>query len=131
MLEWDHKYDIGHGRIDAEHRIFLSLIADFQQAVLLQASNAKQYRILAEIISYAAFHFISEENIMIDCDYPERERHSSLHNLLLAEIKHKCAQFKHGEINGEEVFEFLFHWFVLHTTHEDKKLADFSGTANT
>jgi len=33
MLAWDNKYELGHQRIDAEHRIFLSLLSDFQMAM--------------------------------------------------------------------------------------------------
>lgn len=30
-LMWDSRYELGHPRIDAEHRIFLGLIVDFGQ----------------------------------------------------------------------------------------------------
>lgn len=32
-LTWDHRYELGHQRIDAEHRIFLGLLSDFQETI--------------------------------------------------------------------------------------------------
>lgn len=128
MLKWDHKYELGHERIDSEHRIFLGLIVSFQEAATQGASKEKLVRILNEISKYAEFHFVSEENIMVDYSYPEREHHAQLHNTLLAQINDKLYLLKRDKIDSNEVFEFLFQWFALHTTIEDKKLVGHIGT---
>jgi len=49
MLAWDNKYELGHQRIDAEHRIFLSLLSDFQMAMEQGLSKRKQINITREI----------------------------------------------------------------------------------
>jgi len=125
VLKWNHKYEIGHDRIDAEHEIFLGLIADFQQASDQDHSREKLIRILNEVEKYADFHFVSEENIMIDVAYPEKEHHAMLHRELLARLKDQSQQFRTEHISAEEVFEFLFQWFAIHTSNEDKKLVDY------
>ena len=116
-LKWDYKYEIGHKRIDSEHELFLSLIADFQQSIAQNHPREKLTRILKEIEKYAAFHFVSEENIMIDVGYPDKDFHASLHRELLTRIKDQHQQFQLGEIHPEEVFEFLFQWFAIHTSN--------------
>ena len=125
MLTWDHKYELGHERIDFEHRIFLSLISDFQMGIEQGFPKTKLIRIIREIAKYADFHFVSEENIMADCNYPELEQHAALHRLLLNQVKDYTYQFSLDEIEALEVFEFLFNWFALHTTSEDRKLVGF------
>jgi len=127
MMKWDNKYELGHERIDAEHRIFFRLMMDFQEAVTYGAPNEKLLRTLNEIVKYADFHFVSEENIMTDNNYPDQKRHAHLHNILLSEVKDKLHQFTSGNIGANEVFEFLFEWFALHTSNEDKKLVGFLG----
>jgi len=122
MLKWDYKYELGNERIDGEHRIFLGLIVDFHDAASQGASKDKLIRILNEISKYAEFHFVSEENIMTEYHYPEQKHHAQLHRSLLAEVQDKLYQFKLDGIGSDEVFEFLFEWFALHTTTEDKKL---------
>lgn len=125
MLQWDHRYELGHERIDFEHRIFLGLVADFQKFSQLGASRDKLLRILQEITKYAEFHFLSEENIMADLQYPDLQQHASLHNVLLEQLKTRHGQFREGMIPADAVFEFLFHWFALHTSSEDKKLVSY------
>ena len=40
MLSWDHKYDVGIERIDAQHHIFLRLVGEFKNARLAGESMA-------------------------------------------------------------------------------------------
>jgi len=124
-LKWDEKYEVGHARIDAEHQIFLGLIIDFKSAIDNDAPREKLLRILKEVEKYAEFHFVSEENIMIDVGYPEKEKHTVIHNHLLAELHDQNQQFKAKVSSAESIFEFLFEWFALHTSNEDKKLAHY------
>lgn len=122
MLKWDHKYELGHERIDAEHRIFLGLVIDFHDAIEQKKSKEKLIRILREIGKYAEFHFVSEENIMADYGYPEQTEHAQLHDILLSDVRDKYSRFMLDEISADEVFDFLFSWFAIHTSTEDKKL---------
>lgn len=127
MFKWDQKYELGNEKIDAEHRIFLGLIVDFHDAALQGASKDKLIRIYREICKYAEFHFLSEENLMADCDYPDMEQHSKLHNGLLARANDKFHQFCADKETVDEIFQFLFEWFALHTSQEDKKLVTYLG----
>jgi len=129
MLRWDHKYNLGHTKIDAEHKIFLGLIIEFQEVSIQRVSRDKQLRLLNEVIKYAEFHFLSEENLMEDFNYPDKEHHKALHQSLLAECKNKLHEFRHETISADEVFEFLFQWFALHTSSEDKKLVGTIGNS--
>ena len=124
-LKWDPSFELGHGVIDTEHRILHKLIVDFQEAVAQGVSKEKLTRILEEIIEYAEFHFSSEEKIMADYHYPERDEHALLHNDLLADVQNKCAQFQENKIDPVQLDEFLLNWFAFHTSHEDKKLVSY------
>jgi hemerythrin len=122
MLKWDDIYKLGNVKIDAEHRIFLELIIEFQEAVVQSRSKDKLITIVKEISKYAEFHFLSEENIMAEYNYPEQEQHTQIHKMLISEIHDKLYQLINGEINPVAIFNFLFQWFAFHTTTEDKKL---------
>ncbi len=125
-VQWDEKFEIGHSRIDFEHRIFLGLIKDLDQAVNEKRSRDKIRRILEELRLYAQFHFVSEENIMIDCGFPELERHREEHKTLLALLGDRAKAFLLDESDtGAKIVDFSFSWFALHTTQEDKKIADY------
>ncbi len=125
MLKWDHRYELGHEKIDGEHRLFLGSIVDFHESIARGASKDDLVRILREISNYAAYHFVNEEAVMAACHYPERKQHAQLHRALLAELDDKLSQLVLDGTTPDRVFEFLFRWFALHTSREDKKLVSY------
>jgi hemerythrin len=127
-LHWDDKYSLGNEKIDAEHHIFLDLIIEFDSLAKKGATQDKLVRTLKEIGKYAEFHFLSEENLMIDCNYPGLEQHKKLHRHLVASLEDQLFRINSGTGSPGQVFESLFEWFALHTSSEDKKLVSFIGT---
>lgn len=124
-IEWDKKFEVGHERIDFEHQIFLSLIGDLSKEIDSYNSPVRRLRILKEIRLYAEFHFVSEENIMEDHRYPDLPAHHTAHQYLLSQLNDKIYAATREVESPEEILQFLFEWFALHTTQEDKKLVGF------
>ena len=91
MLSWDHKYDVGIERIDAQHHIFFNLVGEFQEARLAGASREKLERILNEIVLYAKYHFYSELNVMKEHHYPGLVEHQVLHYELINDLSNKMT----------------------------------------
>ena len=125
MLPWDHKYDVGIERIDAQHHIFLSLVGEFQTARLADVSPEKLDSILNEIVLYAKYHFYSEVNVMKEHHYPELEAHQILHFSLINDLSNKMTGLHLGLSQARDVEEFLIEWFTGHTTSEDAKFGRF------
>ena len=121
-IKWDSKFEIGHPRIDAEHRAFVDLI----RAVSLEAERdcpkEKAMRLLLEVRKYAEFHFVSEENIMLDIGYPDYAEHREEHAWLLRRLEDEAHSYYTDSAPLEELAHFMFNWFALHTTTVDKKL---------
>jgi hemerythrin len=126
-INWDRKFEVGHERIDFEHRIFVDLIRSFaEEAESVAAPDARRLnRQLTEITKYAEFHFVSEENIMIEVGYPDFETHRELHNVLLNELRDMAFRLRAGRANPRELVDFLYQWFAQHTAHKDKLIAEY------
>ena len=126
-IEWDAKFETGHQRIDFEHRIFLDLIRMFaDEADRDEASDPRRMnRQLMEITKYAEFHFVSEENIMVDVGYPDVEAHREFHSVLLAELRDMAFRLRAGRAKARDLVEFLYHWFAQHTSTKDKLIAEY------
>jgi hemerythrin len=124
-LGWDSKFEIGHERIDFEHRIFLGLIRDLSAEVEKDVDSERIGRILREIVKYAEFHFVSEENIMTDISYPDLVEHRCHHEMLLAQLADRIQGYRVTRELPDAIVSFLFQWFALHTSQEDKKIAQF------
>jgi len=126
QLDWDSKFEVGHERIDFEHQIFLGLIKKLAESEKSSSSRFERY--LIELRKYAEFHFFSEENIMIDCDYPGYIKHKSLHNALFEEFDDHFQRYINKNLQEGEFVAFLYEWFIHHTMIEDLKLSDFVRT---
>ncbi len=124
-VEWRREFEVGYERIDFEHKIFLGLICDASLALELGLDHQRILRHLEEIKHYALFHFVSEENIMHDIDYPELENQKREHQMLLAQLDDKIHQYRNEAIDLDAVVEFLFGWFALHTTQADTRLGQY------
>jgi len=120
--KWNKKFECGHERIDQEHQIFITLIGNTSKAAELQHSSTTR-SLLIEIRIYAEFHFLSEENLMIEADYPDHAKHKDAHIKLLAALDSKINEFDEGTVQLDKVADFLFEWFTKHTTDADKKMA--------
>ena len=125
MLEWDHKFEVGIERIDAQHHIFFSLVGEFQNARLAGASMEKLDSILNEIALYAKYHFYSEVNVMKTYHYPEMKAHQKLHFNLLNDLSNKMTGLHLGLNQASDIETFLIQWFVGHTTNEDARFGRF------
>lgn len=125
MIPWKDAYSVGNDRIDMQHQIFLGLVSEFSDAHQVGLPLEKLSRVLEEIIKYAEYHFMSEENMMSDCHYPELDKHRIIHNHLLSQAKAKASEMALGQTTPQQIEDFLTEWFILHTQHEDRKISEF------
>lgn len=122
-IQWDRKFDLGHPRIDSEHRAFLDLIRALSRVDGETADRPKVLRQMKEIRKYAEFHFVSEENMMEETGYPDLARHRREHSIFLAQLGEQAYDYQSGILRVEKIVDFLFGWFSLHTAQEDSSLA--------
>jgi hemerythrin len=124
-VEWSSRFEVGHERIDFEHQIFLNLIRAASDLTQGAVTRQRVLMHLNEVKQYAVFHFTSEENMMFDVGYPDIEAHKKEHKKLLALFDDRLHQYRLEEIDLEQIVEFLFEWFALHTTQVDTQLAKY------
>ena len=122
-IQWSKDYEVGHERIDFEHRIFADLINALAEKIEQGADHLSVSRTVRELIKYADFHFTSEENIMIEIGYPEVRDHARLHEQLQADLGHRVTLMATGRIAPAELLAFLIDWFVAHTRQEDTRIS--------
>lgn len=122
-IEWTEKLLIGVPRIDFEHQIFADLINSLAERVEQGADRLAIVRTLREVLKYAEFHFVSEENLMVEANYPRLREHAAIHQRLLQTLTAKSMALAAQEIDERAVLDFLVNWFVEHTAREDPLFA--------
>lgn len=127
-MDWGDKYKLGHEVIDLEHRLFFYIMNSVEQAEREGASRNRMRSLIAEITKYSEFHFLSEENIMIECGYPDFEVHREYHQNLIKDLRRHIIQFEAGKSQPFELVNFLYDWFSHHTLEDDQLIANHINT---
>lgn len=120
---WQDKYNVDLEAIDVEHKNLLACVNK-----LITAQNMGKPALLKladEVVFYAEFHFLSEENLMFMTHYPDLASHSELHRQLIKQLKNERHKLEESVDNLQEFVSFLVHWFVDHTQTIDRKLSHY------
>lgn len=123
-LEWHTEYCTGIKEIDLQHHYFLELINRLGIELDLSIDKLHQRSLLDELCKYAAFHFVSEENLMHKLNYPGLDDHRELHQKLISELAARCVRDSPGDL-----VRFLVSWFIHHTVEEDRHIGDYARMA--
>ncbi|MEN8162698.1 MAG: hemerythrin family protein [Acidobacteriota bacterium] len=125
MLEWTDLLETGNQNIDAEHRVFVNLVNKLINAIDRGTNNPTMSRLILEIQKYAEFHFVSEENLMLEICYPDFDKHRRLHFELLEKFNINLNYLELGKRTHRDFAYFLVQWFKSHTIKEDKRIVSF------
>ena len=125
MIEWDDKYSVGISKIDDEHRQFIDII-NMAIATNESSENPGELReVLYRITKYAINHFSTEENYMIEFNYPEYQYHKEEHHDFSRKVIAYCERVNDGDSQiSKEILEYLKRWLINHIQVTDKKYVD-------
>jgi len=123
MLEWNADYLTGIEEIDLQHQYFLKLINRIEAKLPSIVLNRTHNLLLKELVLYARFHFISEENIMAEAGFPELEQHRELHNEIADRLNSEIQMLEMDMVEPMHIVMWLSDWFREHTLVEDQEYA--------
>ncbi len=126
-LHWQKKYELGVQAIDLQHHYFVELINRMADEFEQTANYDYCHSLIEELNAYTRFHFVSEENMMILTNYPQLDQHRDHHHKLLSELSNMEIELdmERNKANFDKMLDFLTHWFLEHTSIEDRQFAEF------
>lgn len=126
-IEWGPAYTVGVEDIDLQHHYFANLINRLAAESAAGAGDARRMALIDELVAYARFHFVSEENLMAEAGYPGLDEHRGLHRQLIDELSARVSlmRVRAGQSSAADLLHFLVQWFLAHTSREDRRFADF------
>lgn len=129
LLVWNDQLVTGVSEIDEQHRILLNSINEVNTRLLNITVNAEILeKITQDLLSYALYHFETEEELMKTYNYSEAHdedsaTHQRQHREFSATVVAVREDLKKGKlISREELLTFLNGWLVNHILNVDKKL---------
>lgn len=130
-IVWSSDYDTGVEDIDEQHRILVNTINEAREKLSNDSSLEALENITRDLLSYALYHFETEEEMMQEHNYKahseeEYETHMKQHRDFSAQVVAVRESIKSGNpISKEDLIEFLMSWLINHINKTDKKLAIF------
>jgi hemerythrin-like metal-binding protein len=123
FIKWDPSYEIGHELIDSQHRVFVMILNKFARTIRDGSTDEHILFTLNELKKYAEFHFISEENLMDECHYPDLINHEKIHSKIIAELSILADRLANHYVQPIELVNFLRRWLFDHILNEDSHIA--------
>lgn len=122
FFNWNPIYSVGIEKIDEQHKKLLDIINELYAAFMAKKTKEITNDIIAKLVDYTHYHFSFEEQMLVESNYTELNKHKELHS----ELVKKLNGFKH-QIENENIditynlMNFLRSWLIDHIQGEDKK----------
>lgn len=127
-IEWDNQFNINISEIDHQHQILVKTLNDAQFTLAEDESLENLSSITEDLLSYALYHFDTEEDLMSKYKYDETKpdeynQHIKQHRDFSSKVVEIRESIKNGKmIHSEELIDFLKNWLINHINKTDKKL---------
>ena len=126
MFDWNDRYRVGIGSIDAQHQGLFKLAGELYAAMSAGQGKAISGEVLDRLIRYTATHFAHEERLMRLHAYPNFEEHKAQHDALNAQVRQFQADFQEGRATiTVQLLQFLKGWLEGHIQGSDKLYAPY------
>lgn len=130
-IVWSKDYEVGVNEIDEQHQILVNTLNDANKILASDYSLESLENITKDLLSYALYHFETEEELMSKYDYKtyflsDYETHINQHRNFSAEVASVRKSIKQGNlIEKSDLINFLVNWLINHINNTDKKLGVF------
>lgn len=128
IFEWKSEYDTGVEEIDNQHKVLVSLINELSGLVGDNFDRGAAEDVFNKLKNYTVFHFATEESLMAQYHYAERDLHAHLlqHRQFeeeIASVQHDFSQISIEDCNV--ILSYLTNWLINHICKVDKRFSSF------
>ena len=122
-------YLTGVERIDSQHSNLINLVNEARHTLNRDASPSRIEKIVKELLSYAIYHFRTEEALMKEYGYlqarsAEAQAHIQEHRGFSERVAALQEEVRlHARVDTDALVRFLLDWIAQHILETDKKLA--------
>ena len=111
--------------LDTQHRMLMLLCRKLDIAIKTGQSVQTVQRVMLEVKKFTEFHFVSEQNLMHEINYPLVDEHSKIHTELLIALQVHLSKISHKAEFPEDVLYELNEWLGEHIVQDDLKIVEY------
>jgi len=119
-------YLVGNELLDAQHKVILSYMAKVHTYLLAENKGKDLFELVDRLDIYCKLHFLDEEKVMDEMDFPVIVDHMAQHALFVTHLENFMGRYE--ELNSTQNIDelmFLRGWFLEHIEAFDRKYAEF------
>ena len=130
-ISWQPDFATGVGIIDDQHRVLINMLNDANAKLTDRSPLEDLGRIVQGLLSYAGYHFQTEERLMTEHGYDtgpsaRAPEHINKHRGFAEKVVAVQEQIKAGQrIPKKDLVDFLTDWLTDHILRTDKELGAF------
>ena len=126
-LEWNEGLSMHIPEIDVEHKRFINLVNDLNEAIVGRMDLEVIKRCMQAILDDAAAHFAHEQVLFMEWGYPEAGEHAMKHAQIMRTLNEIMGRFERGgtEYDWIEAGLQIKQALVEHLLNEDMKYRDY------
>lgn len=130
-IVWGDDLVTGITEIDEQHRILVNSINEANSRLTHNVNAATLDQITRDLLSYALYHFETEEKLMQEFNYADEYEedfnvHYQQHREFSAVVVTVRENIKAGNLMSRaELLSFLNNWLINHIRDTDQRLAAF------
>jgi hemerythrin-like metal-binding protein len=127
LMVWTPDLDTGLSLIDDQHKMLCAYINALHRAMTRNMLADVGRDIIANLKSYTATHFSTEEGYFSRSGYPDTDKHKQTHSKFVEKVTHVEQQFAagHTQVVGDDLLAFLKDWLVSHIRVTDHQYVPF------
>ncbi len=84
MFEWKKEFELGIDVIDEQHKTLVSIGNRISELLKEHEEGCDDYDLIMDVIEelrdYTVYHFETEEDILLKCEYPDFDAHKVQHD---------------------------------------------------
>lgn len=128
---WNDSYLTGIEAIDRQHQVLVNTLNDANARLSGLVTRDLLEDITRDLLSYAIYHFETEEALMREYDYAggsgdSAAKHQQEHRNFSQQVVSLREGLRDGRlVSREELLSFLNQWLLNHILNTDKRLGAF------
>lgn len=123
---WSEKFSVGVKAIDEQHKKLVGMLNKLIENEGIEVDSEILSEVLSEMTEYVGYHFKSEEEYMLEYDYPGYQQQKDQHRGFMKKVVDFCMDTsKHKNGVPKDVLLFLKNWVENHILVADMKYKDF------
>jgi hemerythrin-like metal-binding protein len=121
--DWKAEYSVGVDAIDDQHKYLLNLIGRIDIATE-DSDAAAIVEAIVDVRRYAEIHFVEEEDLMREIEYPDLDNHKAMHQRFLEKANEFLDELEQNPLAvSAEISNYLSNWWTHHIKKTDAKFA--------